>query len=266
MNAHNIVVGLFDGESQARQVANAVRNLGLSDQQFGVLAPGQRVDPSDQASGILASAASTDGRADLASVLENIGVPDGEARFYAHEAEAGRTLLVVSADGRAARVRKLVLDHGGSDVQSRGRDFIRGDGAGASVGMGSRPLDITATWEDFRSRYQMLWQQHYGTSDATWEQMEPLYQYAWDLANDERYRGRPWLEVEAVLRRDFESSDFARGMVWQDATGPMRDVWEDVAQEALTGAEGGADRRVPSAGTDQSVAARDVIPPRQGAA
>jgi hypothetical protein len=268
MDAQKVVVGLFEDEARARRVIDAARDLGLSDQQFGVLTSGQRVNASDPASGVLGRAALTEDTTDVAGVLQKIGVPDGEARFYAHEAQAGRTLLVIlNADGRAEQVRKLVLDHGGFDVQSQGGEFIRGEGAGVSRGAGPRPVDVTANWEDFRSRYEMLWQQHYGTTDATWAQMEPLYEFAWRLANDTRHRGRPWSEVEGALRRDFEASTFGRGMQWDDAAGPLRDVWEDVAQEALTGAEGGADRRIPTAGTDQSVAARDVVaPPRQGAA
>jgi hypothetical protein len=43
--------------------------------------------------------------------------------------------------------------------------------------------------------------------------------------------------------------------------GPIRDVWEDVADEATTGAEGGADRRIPRQGADQQVPAREVVPP-----
>src|SRR5579864_8007766 len=130
-----------------------------------------------------------------------MGVPQGEARFYAEAAAEGHTLVVVNADGRAEEVRKLVLDHGGFDVQSRGAEFIRGNGAGVSSGARPRPVDVTDNWVDFRSRYQMLWQQHYGTTDATWEQMEPLYQYAWQLANDARSRGRPWSQVESSVRR-----------------------------------------------------------------
>jgi hypothetical protein len=112
----------------------------------------------------------------------------------------------------------------------------------------------------------MLWQQHYGTTDATWEQMEPIYRHAWELANQAGYRGRPWSEVESNIASDWQRSAYAQQLAWQDAAGPVRDVWEDVVQEAMTGAEGGADRRIPTSGTDQSVAARDVIPPREGAA
>src|SRR5438045_9618774 len=104
-------------------------------------------------------------------------------------------MLVVNADGRSDAVRQLVLQHGGYDVQSRGGDFIRGGGGGVPGGTGSRPVDVTMRWQDVGSRYEMLWQQHYGTTDATFHHLEPVYRFAWQLANDSRYRGRPWAEV-----------------------------------------------------------------------
>jgi hypothetical protein len=163
-------------------------------------------------------------------------------------------------------VRRLVLEHGGYDVQSRGRDLIRPAESGAPGGVGPRPLDITTTWQDFRSRYEMLWQQHYGTTDATWEQMEPLYRFGWQLANRDDLRGQPWSQAAGTVEREWSASSLSRGVSWADAEGPLRDVWEDVTEEAATGAEGGADRRIPRQGSDQSVAARDLQPPTQGAA
>jgi hypothetical protein len=105
----------------------------------------------------------------------------------------------------------------------------------------------------------MLWQQHYGTTDATWEQMAPVYRHAWQLANEPRYRGRPWTEVEAAVQSDWQSA--GRAPDWAAVAGPIRDVWEDVAEEAAQGAEGGQDRRIPRQGNDQSGPARTMTPP-----
>src|SRR5207248_7246708 len=143
---------------------------------------------------------------------------------------------VVDADGRSDAVRQVVLEHGGYDVQSQGRDLIRGDTAAAAPSVRTElPVDVTSTWRDFRSRYEMLWQQHYGTTDATFEQMEPIYRYAWQLANEPRYRGRPWTEVESAVHRDWDTSGLAASVPWSEAAGPIRDVWEDVTQEAASG-------------------------------
>lgn len=269
-SSRNVVVALFQRESRAREAVAAVRALGIGDQQVGLLVPGQRLSASGTDSGaisaFLAQAASAAESDDVGSALERLGVPEGEARFYAQSSREGQYIVVVNANSRADEVRKRVLELGGEDVESRGRDLIRPGESGVPGGAGARPVDLTTDWRDVRSRYEMLWQQHYGTTDATWQQMEPLYEYAWQLANRPGMRGRPWSEAANAVQREWSASRFAGGMAWQDAEGPLRDVWEDVAEEAATGAEGGADRRIAHQGSDQSVAARDLEPPAQGAA
>src|SRR5438270_285422 len=144
---------------------------------------------------------------------------------------------------------------------SPGRPFGRGGSVraratGAPGGSGAAPIDLTQKWEDVVSRYEMLWQQHYGTSDATWEQMAPVYRFAWRTANAPHYRGRPWAEVETTVRHEWESlalgSDSAASQTrasaagrapqsrredagtasarppWSDVAGPIRGVREDV--------------------------------------
>ena len=266
-----VVVGVFGRDKQARQVVDSILRAGIERRQVSVFSAG-RDSPSDTDLGQQLAAAATAG-ADISSVLVGLGVPEGEARFYAEEMAAGRSLVVVDAGAHAEAVRELVLGHGGYDVQSRGRALARGErGAGVAGGSGPRPIDLTGNWADVASRYRMLWQQHYGTTDATWEQMEPVYQFAWQAANQPRNRGRPWAEVSDAVRRDWEAATghasgdavaaaggaSMAGRSWSEVAGPIRDVWEDVADEATTGAEGGADRRIARQATDQTVAARDV--------
>jgi hypothetical protein len=265
-----VVVAVFDREARAREARAAVTSLGLDDQHVGLLVPGQHVSvsetsPEDVSSLLTQAASATDGN-DVGNALLGMGVPDGEARFYAQEARDGRCLVVVHADGRSDEVRRIVLEHGGYDVQSRGRDLIRPGEGGVSGGVGPRPLDVTRNWQDVRSRYEMLWQQHYGTTDATWEQMEPLYRFGWRLANRADLRGQPWTDVAEAVQREWRASRLGQIGSWRDAEGPLQDVWQDVAEEAATGAEGGADRRIPRQGSDQTIAARDLQPPTQGAA
>jgi hypothetical protein len=270
ISSRNVVVALFERESSAREAVAAVRALGIGDQHVELLAPGQRLSASEPGSGnvstFLAQAATAAESDEVDRALLRLGVPDGEARFYAQSSREGRYLVVVNANGRAEEVRQRVLALGGEDVESRGRDLIRPTESGVPGGAGAQPVDLTTEWRDVRSRYEMLWQQHYGTTDATWEQMEPLYEYAWQLANRPGLRGRPWSEAANAVQREWSGSRFAGGLAWQDAEGPLRDVWQDVAEEAATGAEGGADRRITRQGSDQSVAARDLEPPKRGAA
>jgi hypothetical protein len=256
----SVAVGLFEREPQARQAVHALRGLGVDDRQVGVLVPGRDVStpaaPAADVNGLLAVAASA---GDVSNVLLSMGVPEGEARFYAQEVQSGRTLVVVDANSNYHGARTLLLRHGGYDVQSRGGDLAAAENAGVPGGTGARPVDVTGVWEDVASRYEMLWGQHYGTTDATWDQVAPIYRYAWHAANDPRFRGRPWSEVERAVRADWESSN--SGLAWSDVAGPIHDVFQDVAEEAAMAAEGGGDRRIARQGTDQSVAAREVVPP-----
>lgn len=246
-----MAVGLFEGNTQTHQAAHALADLGLGAGKVGLLTPDGSAAADSDVSALLTAAA---GSGDVTGALTSMGVPEGEARFYASEVQAGRSLLVAQAGTQYDAVREVLLRHGGYDVQSRGGDLARPTGAGIQGGTGARPIDVTGRWEDVASRYEMLWGQHYGTSDATWEQAAPIYRYAWEAANNPRYRGRPWADVESAVRQDWGT----RAPGWDLAAGPIRDVWEDVAEEAAMGAEGGRDRRIPRQGGDQEVAARDL--------
>jgi hypothetical protein len=241
----SVAVGLFDQPAQARQAAQALGGIGISEPELGVLPPGST---------------STD---ELRELLVDKGVPEGEARFYSLEAEAGRTVVIAEASGDYQAARYLLLRHGGRDVQSQGATLVRDEGLDDTQVHRAvpRPIDVTDRWEDVISRYEMLWQQHYGTSDATWEQMEPIYEWAWNAANQSRRRGQAWSSnVETELRGAWAARPGAS--MWSEVAGPVRDVWEDVSHEAALGAEGGGDRRIPRQGTDQAGPARDVVPPR----
>jgi hypothetical protein len=233
-----VAVGVFDSESGARQAAESLGRLG----QVTIAGP-------DMRTGWLETAG------DLAGALASVGVPEGQARFYAHEVDAGRCLVVVEAgpDG-FTQARDLLRQHGARDVQSEGKELVRGSDAfdGVSGGTVALDADLTGRWEDVRSRYETLFEQHYGTTDTSWAEVEPVYRYAWQMANRPELRGRPWSEVEPTLQRDWAA--------WPEVAGPIRDVWEDVAAESST-PEGGADRRVPRQGADQSGPASEVVPP-----
>ncbi len=60
--------------------------------------------------------------------------------------------------------------------------------------------------DDFRS-YDSDFREHFGNAsadDGTYEQAEPAYRYGYTSANDSRYEGREFNEVEDDLRRDWE--------------------------------------------------------------
>ena len=258
-----LVVVLFAQAEVARQAIGALDDLGLDRQrQLGLLVPGPPATagqvPASDVSGLLAGANQA---GDVATLLQTMGVADGEARYVAEEVRAGHSLVIANAGPNAEDVRRRLLARGGYDVQSRGGELARPSGAGVPGGSGPRPIDLTSAWPDVASRYRMLWQQHYGTTDATWEQVEPIYRYAWQRANAAQDRGRPWSEVAARLEEEWRAQPGAPA--WSSVAGPLRDVWEDVADEAASGAEGGQDRRIARPGADQSGPAAAVVPPDQ---
>lgn len=90
------------------------------------------------------------------------------------------------------------------------------------VGAGSGTRADSNYESDFRRDFQS----RYGTSGADYSSYAPSYQYGWTAANDARYRGKSWNEVESSLRNDYaqrypESS-------WDRMKDAVRYGWEKV--------------------------------------
>jgi hypothetical protein len=63
-------------------------------------------------------------------------------------------------------------------------------------------------------------------ASGTYEEFRPAYQYGWESFT--RYRGRKFEEVEADLRRDWETDGRRARLEWDRARGPARDAWARV--------------------------------------
>jgi hypothetical protein len=237
--SRSVALALFEVAQQAQQAVQALAALGVGGDQLGLFIPESVAGGGSAVASGLFNAA--DGSGKLGGTLRGLGVSDGETRFYIDEVESGRALVVVDSTLEPATLHEIIARYGGYDLESRGADLARPTDAGVPGGTGPLPADVTGQWEDVASRYEMLWQQHYGTGDATWDQMAPVYRDAWYMANQPDLRGRPWSEVEQTIRRDWESS---HSTTWESVAGPIFDVWEDVAEEAATPAEGGRARIV----------------------
>lgn len=181
----------------------------------------------------------------LATALVQLGVAEAPARFYADEFEQGRSLVVVRAGAEGRRVREILENEGAYDVQKRGGALARGPseagGAGA-VMPAPQSSELTERFQDVASRYEMLFGQRFGATDRTWEQLRPVYARGWQMAMDPRFTGRRWDDVAPTIRAEWQRDD--SGVDWVLAVDALRDVWEDVADEAATGREGGEQRRV----------------------
>ena len=69
---------------------------------------------------ILSNAAAGAGIAGLIGALIGAGVPEHEAKYYHEEFEAGRTIVTVTADGRADEATAVLRRHGAYDMSARG--------------------------------------------------------------------------------------------------------------------------------------------------
>lgn len=232
--ASDIAVAVFEQRGQAEQALRALRASGLDDQQMSLVSAS--ASPED----LLRLGVGAAESGDLQTVLVGLGLPTGQARFYDRQVREGGSLVVVRAGERAPEARQVLRAQGGTDVESAGAALVRAPEAGDEAA-GAPPPDLTTRWEDVASRYEMLWGQHYGAEGGEWTDYEPVYRYAWEVANRAADRGSAWETVEPSLRRDWEAR--GSGVPWSDVAGAVQDVWQDVADEARTGAEGGAARR-----------------------
>lgn len=68
---------------------------------------------------ILTNAAAGAGIVGLVGALVGAGVPEHEAKYYHEEFEAGRTIVTVTADGRASEATDVMQRYGAYDMTSR---------------------------------------------------------------------------------------------------------------------------------------------------
>lgn len=75
--------------------------------------------------------------------------------------------------------------------------------------------------DDFRNDFTT----RYGSDrSARWEDYSPAYQYGYQMASNERYRGRNWSEVESDLRRDYETR--YPNSTWERMKDSIRYGWD----------------------------------------
>lgn len=105
------------------------------------------------------------------------------------------------AGGSASDVRTGGSTSGRTTTNAGGPASVAGSpaypntgSAGTTAGTGFGAYD-----EDFQRHYQSA----YGTSGESYDTYRPGYNYGSEMANDPRYKGRSWNEVESDLRSDY---------------------------------------------------------------
>lgn len=110
------------------------------------------------------------------------------------------------------------------------REEARIESSGGARVAGMTPAISAGRWEDVRPQYRTRWQQRFGTSGGRWEDVEPSYRYGWELAQDPRYRGMEWSDIESQARRDWGAR--YPDKPWDRAGRAIRDAWESATNRA----------------------------------
>jgi uncharacterized protein (TIGR02271 family) len=79
-----------------------------------------------------------------------------------------------------------------------------------------------ATYDpDFRTHYKST----YASRGGNFDRYQPAYRYGYTLATDDRYRGRNWSDIEADVRRDWNSRNQGP---WEEFKDAVRYSWDSV--------------------------------------
>jgi len=91
--------------------------------------------------------------------------------------------------------------------------------------MGSQRSGQASSYDMYDSGFRNHWQTTYGKSGQGYEYYQPAYRYGYTLANDQRYSGRDWSQIEPEARRDWESRNQG---TWDNFKDSVRHSWESV--------------------------------------
>lgn len=83
-----------------------------------------------------------------------------------------------------------------------------------------------AATNDYSTDYRKNFDQFYAPSGVSYESVHPAYDYGYRSANDTRYHGKSWDQVETNLRSDYETRN--PGSSWEKAKNAVRYGWDKV--------------------------------------
>jgi uncharacterized protein (TIGR02271 family) len=102
-------------------------------------------------------------------------------------------------------------------------EHLEGETASQSSVSGYGDVDYDTDFRrDFESRYG-------SARGASYDTYAPAYRYGYEMANDERYRGRDWDDVESTLKTDYLRRNPTS--TWDRIRGAVRYGWEKVTRQ-----------------------------------
>jgi stress response protein YsnF len=133
---------------------------------------------------------------------------------------------------KARVVEEVVVNKEVSERTEKVVDSVRNvhvDVENVSRSADTRGRSTTRSAEGDRKRdsdYRNHWQTSYARAGGRYEDYEPAYRYGSTLAEEERYRGRNWNDIEPNVRRDWETRHPGSG--WESFKAAVRHGWERV--------------------------------------
>lgn len=132
-----------------------------------------------------------------------------EIRATAEEPVVGKTARVVEE----VRVGKEVTERTETIKDTVRRTDVEVEQLGAGTGR-------TISDDEFRTH----WQSSYGSSGGKYEDYASAYRYGANLANQQKYHGYRWDELEPQVRSDWEATH--AGSPWEKTKSAVRYGWE----------------------------------------
>jgi hypothetical protein len=74
--------------------------------------------------------------------------------------------------------------------------------------------------------YRNHWNSVYGSTGSAYDEYQPAYSYGTEMARNDKYRGRPWTEVETDLRSDWDNRYPGEQSTWDKMKSAVRHGWE----------------------------------------
>jgi stress response protein YsnF len=119
-------------------------------------------------------------------------------------------------------VRRTDVEVENLDAQDGGRNL-----RGRTQNVAGQNLDYD---DDFRNNFRTT----YGSQGLNYDDYAPAYRYGSDMANDPRYQGRNWSDVESDLRSDYGSR--YPNSTWEKMKDSIRYGWDKVTGKTRSAA------------------------------
>jgi len=184
----------------------------------------------------------------VTGALIGMGIPEYEANRYEGRVKEGGLLLSVhcATSAEEDRAEAILEDTGAEEVSSKrestadepvrhGRQRPSGEPGTRGVDPGTPgsrlvagPAARRAAWssedqDDCRRDYERT----HATAGAPWSSMEPAYRFGYRMADDLRYHGKSWPEVEGDLRQIYLRENPTS--TWESVKDAVRYGWERVS-------------------------------------